>query len=105
MLRLRNVVVLYEHDVEFFLDALVLLYLARQTVDELDYALCVHVAARRFRAEDKGLRRDVLIGIVEQFEVIVHNFEHVEQLTLVLVQTFYLRVETRFGIELEARRL
>ena len=65
----------------------------------------MHITARRFRAEYKRLRRDVLFGIVEQFEVVMHDFEHVQQLTLILVQPLNLRVETRFGIEHKARRL
>ena len=61
------------------------------------------IAACRLCAEDKRFGRDVEVRIVLDVEILADNFQHIQQLTLVLVQSLYLHVEARLGIEDETR--
>ena len=62
------------------------------------------VTACRFRPEHKRLRCHVFIRIIQQVEILRHDFEHVHQLPFVFVQPFYLRIHAAVGVKNEARR-
>ena len=76
-----------------------------KTVDKRNYPLGVRVSARRFRPEDKGLGRKFHIGVGFEFDIVTYDFKDVEKLTLVLVQSLDLGVETRTRVDFFARFL
>ena len=69
---------------------------------QLDYALCGLVARGGLRAEHKGARDEVHVRVVVQLELEARNAHRAEKLALVLVQTLYLHVHYRVGVEGEA---
>ncbi len=74
-------------------------------VDQLDDELGHRVAGCSLAAEDEGSRRGHQVGVFLELPVEVHDVEHRQMLTLVLVNTLDLNVEHRVEIRLDLHEL
>ena len=100
-LRIGHAVVLDKDDLQLSVDAAVVVDHVPHGVDKLDDLLCPDVAGGCLRAEDKGPRIEGHLRMLLDLVVQIHHMEDVEELSLVLVETFYLHVKDGAGIYLD----
>ena len=95
-LRLANIVVLQEDNLEQITNLLIIIDHLADLVDEVDNRLRHPVTRRRFAAEDADLRLHLLAFLgrhLLDLKIPMDDAEDVELLSLVLVHTLYLDVE------------
>ena len=105
VLRVLDVEVREEHDLEPVAHGRVVVHDVGDGVDELDDQLGHEVAGRGLGAEDERARRHVRLRIALEPQVEREDVEHVQVLPLVFVQALDLDVEERLRIHLHAGAL
>ncbi len=94
-----HAVVFDKDHAELSADAPVVVYAVGNRVDELDDALGAAVARGGLGAKDKGAGRRIVVGVVKQAVVKVHDVQDVQKLALVFVQALYLDVKNAVRVK------
>ena len=102
MLGVGAVVVLHEHHFHLIVHLRIIVNHPGDTVNIADNRLGTGIARGGLGAEDKCGGLEVLQLAILQPEVNIHNGQGVHQLPLVLVQTLYLHIEHKVGVQLNA---
>ena len=99
---LEHAVILDKYDFQLSVDAAVVIDNLCNGVDQLDRLLCPQIACSRLRTEDKCSRIEAHLRMLFDLVVQVHDMQDVEELSLILVETFYLHVENGARVNIDA---
>ena len=101
-LRVGHTVILDKYDFQLAVDAAVIVHHLRNGVDQLDRLLCSQVTCSRLSAEDKCPRVEGNLRVLLDLVVQIHDMKDVQELSLILVETFYLYVKDGSRIHFNA---